>query len=627
MRRKTLFTLFVTAFTVFSMVGFAMAANTVTVTSDKPIQPKSECSLAGSQSWNMDNETTLHEGDIVRYLLPTDVTICGTINYFLRLYQPGIAYDISSVPGSPIIATAAGSTFDVQSAGASVAPGALVDANGALAELGFKVTGTDNARTYQMQLGTRSLADIDIDTTGDTVLDTTVPAGTFMAVADDGRDITVTFNGAAATTLLVVKFFSGNIDPLWFLERDNVSDFPNVYDVVLDDVSDNTICLDNLEYNSSTIAAIPESRPYQPAYQLNFLGDFIIQQLISAVGYTVEPACKDDVCQLVPLSLDVTQSGQEVEADGEFDFGDYLATVPASPNDSWTSDGYCTSPTIGNGIIFKQDGQDFQAGDEYRVTMTVRAGTTADVERAIFRDGAIGTRHAFTDANNSENCEFRVDGQDWLAAGWALYGGPDNDDATAIRATINVTTDEEDADAILFDLPYFKVFTEEVSAGEKVFIDVVIEKLPCGGAIVQETICLAELIDFCPTPAGAAMIDGIAFIGDRSLTSVLHGYLGRTYVVAADNSLFFPYAPALEDAGFFTGFGLTNVGDTDVNLTFTVTDASGGMATYTPADALPAGNMWVNTLDAIADELVDGATPLDMTLPVNVNIEAAPVVP
>jgi hypothetical protein len=627
MRRKTLFTLFVTAFAIFSMVGYAMAANTVTITSDKPIEPKSECSVAGSISWNMDNQTAMNVGDVVRFLLPQNVTTCGATNFFLQL-DPDLNGILPGIPTDPVQSTALGAGapggtqhFEYRLNGVLVAPAGIIPdvVSGDVWSPGFLVQANDSSQTFQMTLAVR------VAVAGGGA--GSLPVGTILT--NPALDLEVKYTPADISGNLVVKYFSGNIGPVapapirWFWTPLNPTTLPLIYDTRLTAESENTLCVDNLEFTGSTVAAIPESRATLPQYQLNFLGDFIIQQAISAVTYAIGPACKDEICNEVPLLATINQQGEEVDASGSFDFGDYIAAAPGAVTERWVSAGYCvTAATLGNGIKLNLDGQDFAVGDEYTITVTVRVGSSADPDRAIFRTGT-DISLAFTDNNASGNCEgsglpIVFDG----GSGWAAAGGAGPVfNRTALSYTFTIAAAQMDADAIILDLPWVDMDLEEVSAGEKVYFDVTWEKQPCGGNIAEATICAAELIDLCQVPG---QIDGIAFIGDRSLTNVLHGYLGRIYDNAAwpnatDDDLFFPYAPSLNDPLFFTGICITNVGQAAQVLTIMVRDAEGGMATYT-SDTLAAGNMWVNTLDAIADDLVDGATPLNRDLPVNVTV-------
>jgi hypothetical protein len=311
------------------------------------------------------------------------------------------------------------------------------------------------------------------------------------------------------------------------------------------------------------------------------------------------------------------QDGEVIDATGIFDFGNYDAGVCGDPTeDRWTSVGLCGSPTLGNGILFSKTGDTFNNGDEFRVTMTVRVGATADPLEAIFSNNAVA--NYWTTSNEQGNCSCSATSvvAQATGVGFAWSGVADQ---TEIQADFLITPTEDGFGAILFDLPQIDVDVENVAAGQRVYLDVTIEKLPCG-IVKSETICLAELIADCPAAAGAVTIDGIAFIGDRQLTNVLHGYLGRMGNIVPTTNLTFPYVPAINDPGFFTGLVINNTSTSDADLMITVTDNAGGSASY--STSLNAGLQWVNTLDSIEGSLVDGATPLNKELSGYVNVAA-----
>jgi hypothetical protein len=388
-------------------------------------------------------------------------------------------------------------------------------------------------------------------------------------------------------------------------------------------------CIDTLDFSGSLVHAIPESRPAQSnsTYQLSFLGDYIVAQLVSAVEYVIEPACKDDICNLVPISVSFDQAGNEISAPGNFDFGDYSAAAAAASSvDRWGSSGYtCVGPTIGNGIIIYKDGDTFEDGDEYEITLEVLIGSSANGTLVDFNTNTPDNTY-WTSSNSTSNCNTDANPLTTTAVpttAWAFAGTGANLN-TKIMANYTVTATEIGFNAILVDLPQIDILdVSQVSAGQKIYLNVSVVKLPCGGEIVStdDPICLAELVSSCPT-SGSTVIDGIAFIGDRMLSDVLHGYLGRTYATGANTSLFFPYAPALNDAGFFTGLCIANTGTNDVVLTITLQGATGGTATYT-SDTVKSGNQFVTVLDTLIDDLVDGATALDLEDTVTVSVAAA----
>lgn len=620
MRKKILFTMMVTFIAAFCLVGSAMAAQQVTNFSDKPIEPKSSCSQAGSISLQFPINTTMHEGDTIRYLLSSGAKVCGNIDYFLQLANNGQMVVVNGA-GDPVQVTNNNAgLFDIQvlQDNAALVAGALTVDGGAgdAAAVGLLVSAVDGADTISMTLARKDLV-----TNVVSIISSTVAGDHAFAIQYVAND---------PNENLTIKFFDKNNLAAFFFEPADRLLAPTVYDDDIadaGDTADNVLCVNTVNYTGSSLYAIPESRPVSNLYQMTFLGDFIVQQLVSAVNYKVETVCKDAICNLIPLVASVDQQGNNVPANGKFDFGTYTDAFPLAnlTVDRWSSTGYCgtNANLLGNGVIFYKDGATFSAGDQFKVTMTVRVGSLANGQKITF-DAAEPTDY-LTVKGNGPNCNSSDNpgaansnfAATAASTAWAFAGVPAANQNTVISGTYTIVDNKKGA--LMFDLPALTMTLANVTAGEKVFLDITVSKLPCGGPIASNTICLGELVNTCPFTVNAS-IDGIAFIGDPALTRVLHGYLARQ---AAGNALFFPYAPAMESSDFFTGISIDNTGATAVNLTVLFKDANGGTATYTQ-NGLAAGNMWVTTLDALmgTPNFVDGVTPLDTTQSMTVNVTA-----
>ena len=625
MTNKRIFTLVITVFAVIGLASVAFAANNVTMSSDKPNIPYSECEQGGAITMSMDDGTTLHEGDVIALTLSNGVTVCGDIDYYLELADEGDE-DLTASDTEPIIATTTGATIGIETDSGAIADGnPIVAYNGSNYDVGFWVRASDGSRFVTITMAKRNI---------------TAGSSQLNVVSADATEAngwyTATFAKAADGDQLIIKLFDQKDNVGWFFEEDDPVDAPNVYDDDIADAGDegdNVLCIDTLtsNYTGDYVYAIPSSTPADDPYQLTFFGDYIIAQLISAVVYDIAPSCKDEICLYVAIESGVDQEGEVIPATGEFDFGNYdIGTCTDAEQDRWVSTGYCDlsvtgdADKYGNGILFSKEGDTFESGDQFRVTMTVRVGTEADEDEAVF-DNVTVTSY-WTSANEAANCSCAA--ADLTTAPTQAtgvgFGWTAADDETSIKADFTVTADEEDYGAILFDLPQINLGIEEVAAGQKVYLDVEIAKLPCG-SVKTVTICLAELIADCPTLAAVSVaIDGIAFIGDRELTNVLHGYLGRIPGTTIGSSLTYPYAPAINDLGFFTGLVINNMGSSDVDLTITVFDNSGGSAVYTTT--LNSGLQFVDTLDNMADSLVDGTPALNRDQSAYVTVTAAAAV-
>jgi len=625
MRNKTLFIILVSLFAVFFMVGTSMAANSVTMKSDKPIIPQSECGHAGNISQLFDADTIMHEGDTIRFLLSNGTSVCGTINYFLAIADEGDEV-IANAVDDPIQSTTAGGEFTIYSNGSQVGGGdaiishsaGTIATEGSQVEVGFLVQATDGSRYITLTLAVRDLdGGGDVDQIG-------------QVFSQQASDLTVTYSPTDPADFLTVKLFDGNDKATFFYEKD--ADGLYLDDITADeDYADNVLCIDTIDYTGSQVYAVPESRPANNdnTYQLSYLGDYIIAQIVDGVVYTIEPACKDAICRKVDITPGANQAGDVVAKDITFDFGNYTnGLTPGTGIDRWKSSGYCTGDTtLGNGIIFYSE-DNFHEGDKYEVKLTVRAGSTADPD-AVWWPSTAPDKVFYTSSNSDSNCDVEADDLTSDAVGvWQYKVDNDRDsgfDESVQIGTFTIGAADTDFTALMFDIQDIKFNTDEVVAGQKIYVDVEVVKLPCGGSIKSESICVAELVSPCSVvDPNTYYIDGIAFIGDPMLTDVLHGYLARTNTTVDGQAtkLFFPYAPALNDDTFFTGVAITNRGTGTVKLTIKITDSNGGSATYTPTTALTvvAGGQAVFTLNSLIDDLVDGATALNPDLGCSVTI-------
>jgi hypothetical protein len=635
--KNKLMKVLLTLVTVFAMTTAAYAANTITFKSDKPLMPDSTCGEAGAITLQFDDNTIIHEGDVIRFALSNGVTVCGNLDYYMVLADDGI--ETLSDTNSPVSSTNESATITVTIGADTHTNGSDILDDTSQWDVGFRVQASDNSRYITLTLGRRV-----IETTNeDNFRFTTEYANTSRDMSikftcvDDEQAIVKLFHGLLAYNFaeLSEKTVPAGVDTAEvYWEKTAGATIPLIYDNnELNDLKDNTLCVDTAtnDYAGDYVYAIPTSEPFggDSTYQQTFLGDYIVAQLIAQMEYVVEPSCKDDICNYIPTVGGVNQDNEEVPADGNFDFGTYSTSSADSTSivDRWSSTGYCSSVgnTIGNGLKFYLSGDTFQENDQFRFTFTIRVGSSEDSDMVVW-DAAAPSQALLTAYNSSSNCDSDADplnttlrAADMSNGAWGVWGGDDNTEMTAFRGTVTIQADETTFGAVLFDLPSATIDLDNASAGQKVYVDVVVEKLPCG-TIVNETICLGELIADCPATAGSAKIDGIAFIGDRALTNVLHGYLGRVAANNPSTTLGFPYAPSLDDADFFTGIAITNIGGAAGTVTFTLTDAAGGTATW-DGGSLAAGNQLVTTLDAIKDSLVNGTTALDTTKTVYISVK------
>lgn len=602
-------------FAVIAMVCLAQvafAANVVDVNMNKKIVPRSSCEQAGSIALSFDDQTIMHEGDQINFLLNNNATVCGNVDFYLKLTDTnkGVgggndATGIGDDANQPVRTTQGNNdNFIVTFNGVAQADdsGIFTDTNygdGSKVDFGFRVQATDGSQFVYMTLGWRALA---------ALTNPTKAIYTFTADSSSSNTIKYNMDPNNQASKLIVQFFDEATNSMYLWEEANGSSAPNVYDDDIGDAgdeADNVLCL-NLSNTGSatTVSAIPESKPLNSNYQLTFVGDYIITQIVSTVSYKVEAACKDNTCLEVAVVSGVDQELNSVAASGQFDFGDYTSgTCTDATADRWTSSGYCNSSSgaLGNGILFYKDGSSFDQNDEFRVTMTLLVGTTQDYNYARF--SATDVESAFytggSKSSSNANCSCSMTGISSSTSGasvtyvqaggnnWNWYNPSSvaTKNQTSKTAVFQINSEAQAAKGgILIDLDPVQLGIGKVSVGEKVYLNVNVQKLPCG-TVASANICLAELISTCTDPASLAQLT-------------------------------FPFVtPASPDTSvdpFWSGICITNTSSDSVTVQLVFYDTEGGMGTFT--DTLAAQGMIRTTFGAmVADttKWTDGTTALN----------------
>jgi hypothetical protein len=590
MSKKRGFTLFLAIIAVAFMAQVAFAANQVNVTMNKKIVPKTACEQAGSVALNLDNQTVMHIGDQINLLLNNGAEVCGTMDYYLMLTNN--AGPIGDDPINPVRTSNGGADrFTILYNGAPMPFGPFVVTEADLVttttnELGLRIVVNTNQKSMvYLTLGRRITATTNI---------ADYPVGKF--ISNSAENIDLRFDAASTDSLLIIQFFDRNHSVLsatnYFYEKpkDSVLYTNDLKAVDGSDDKDNVLCLNLLKVTQSLVQAIPESVPLNSNYQLQYVGDFIIAQILGNVSYNVGPACKDATCLEVSLTAGLDQEGNNTPADGLFDFGNY-GVCSSKTEDRWTSVGYCTASSRGslngNGILFYQS-VNFSQNDEYEIKITLKDSSAdgANSEYAYFTATAPNDVFMVPGQKTSTGLNCSSCGAAGLAA---VTDGPQtqtwssNDPATptVLTGKITIGSEEISLGGILIDLPGVQLNLKKVSDGDKITATVVVSKLPCG-QIATATVCLAELVGIC-TP------------------------------MPASRQLLFPFVTPFDvtDADpFWTGIAISNVSMKPIKVTLKFYDTAGGTGTY--VEDLASQGMLRTTVGDIKDKLNAGST-LDTT--------------
>lgn len=311
MRRKGIFTILTAVLMVLAFAGLSFAANQVTLKTTVPNIPKSECYQAGNDTMEFDDLTQIREGDVIQFTLNNKVTVCKSLNMWLRISNdgPGAAQTLDTTADAPVSTT--GGTVSDPLTGMW---GFLIQATNADTVAGQIITAT-----LQRRLADGSLV---------------ASAGTIM-----------TFNGTLATDKLIVKLFDGKIAGTESAFLKPLAATPTLYDTAIV-TSDNALCIDTLTQNfpDEYVQNTPDSLPVNVAQRLTFSGDYRIAHILSELVYSLY-TCKG----YAPGFIRLGSSGQSSSSCTAFDF-----------ETAGGNNGYCTGYT-GNKFIL-------QASQPYELT-------------------------------------------------------------------------------------------------------------------------------------------------------------------------------------------------------------------------------------------------------------------
>jgi hypothetical protein len=448
MRRKGIFTLLTAVFMVLAFSAVTFAANQVVLKTTVPNIPKSTCYQAGTDTMEIDSLTQIRDGDVIQFTLNNKVTVCKSINMWLRIATS--AGVLSTSADSPV-ATTAGSV--------SSAPSGT--------EWGFLIRATDvDSPAGQIITLTLRLRDAT-----NTLL---APSGTVM-----------TYTGVALTDRLIVKLFDGKtaFTPNSGFFKQAAVPVANVYDTGII-AADNALCIDTLTQDplnelDQYIQNTPDSLPIlTPDTKLNFSGDYRIAHLMAEQTYNLL-TCLKAACGNIFLGT----GGQAGNTCSAFDFE--------------TGSNYCPIANTKNKLII-QSSQPFQLAD-YTVTMEILVNGVAGEHGVYWSNMALGFGHYATSAAACLGGQLGSLSPTYKngAGSTVSAAAPITDACAGVAAgqkAVKLTTAAATIVAygdqfIYFDLPPFNYNLTEVNAGDVVSVKVTLSKATCG-ALPPLTICI-----------------------------------------------------------------------------------------------------------------------------------------
>lgn len=455
MRRKGIFTLFITVFSIVAFAGMAFAAQNVVLKTTVPDIPKSVCYQAGTTTWELDNNTVLTNGDVIKFSLNNNVTICKSFNFYLRLHDGTAAVCptfIASLAGDPVTATDPGAALDTLNLG--------VVGFGAGLDYGLLVRGVAGAQTFTMTV-------VERDAGG---LVNTATAFTLTFIADAGNP----------TNVMTVKFFDEKFGAPYFW-KDNPATTPAVDYLTATIAEDNAICIDTLtqDYMGEYVETTPDSLPAPAGIPLAFSGDYRIAHIV-AIERTELSECKGAQVGHIRIGDSVTQA---LDTCDTFDFEVAGTGLPGN--------GYCTDHNGLNRLIIHSMDAPFVL-DNYELRLEILVnGLTGD--RGVY----FSTTDPLTvgDPTLTGACAalpgaaaigaktmFLADG---VTGSAGAAPGADCTIAAADRAVILTTAGDPmnlvaGDDYMLINLPPLNYNLADIDEGDVVTIRVTLNRLPCG---------------------------------------------------------------------------------------------------------------------------------------------------
>jgi len=518
-------TLILALIAVFAVAGMAFAENRVEVkVTSEPIQYHAECEKAGGFTLEFDEGTEIMEGDIITIDLDYGAKICKTVDIEISAGGAGTEWTAANIPatGAPFI--------DPNDSAITIGGGIFIRLFGAA---------------------------------GSARLTLTVMSNVDEVAGNDG--IGINDNTPQADKLI-----------LYFLDQQVCNDFfnqegiyidpdeNNVYDVCIDDIQYNTLCIDISNYDAYTVNGNMDSK----------LDKFTFIPSNPQIAHVVDPVnyqmveCKGALTDRISVG-EVTQQG------------------PGCPAFDWDDDyGYCSLEHNNKLLIdTAQPGMFWDAG-EYQIQIEILTDGVYWTNQAIAAEGygsaiqacaadltnsVFGTpaNYAYTNPTLPPIAVSNLDcdpvGPQTVTTDCAVIAGPAN------MKVVNI------------NIPALKYNIEQIILGQHVEVQITLIKCPCG-EVNTWTVDLGAL--------------GCDDDGDGG----------------AATSLLFPYYTSCEDGAadpFWDGFVVTNLGNQAGEAIIYCYESDGDSAQMTVS--VPAHGMYVATTSAMMNAPVGGQVVSAMT--------------
>lgn len=547
---------------VLTMSMTAAAKDTVQVTLTSPAIVKVGCEKAGAVTFSFDANSVIRTGDWWYFDLPSGVTLCKGIDYFI--VRGAVAEDetdfVTIADKDTRRVTLSGGILGVlngMAPGQEIGPMSVTDmGDGATAlaaaggQMVFRVKGTvGSQRVWVYAYGTTTSATVTVGA-----------ATTFDLTILDGQD--------HVNNILLNTDVSTGSELVWGdVEEDTIDQTENVPHV------ENTLCINAEAYSSSTVfisfASLDD--------KFTFTGDSQIAHVATAN----------------PLSLGFCSDKVDRDESGDILIGGQNTCL----FDYETTTGYCADFS-GNRIYLMGTTTFGDPNDRYDMTVEIETpGVYFSSVPALagFEPGDDKDCANTGDALGVAFTYFNEAGAEASGLPTASCDVASNDRVRLAKTTGGAITSIDDYDALWINLPPMVYDTSIIGADVEVEISVQFSKYPCG-VIFTGTQVIGTFVDTCPVGAGA--------------TTLLYPFMP-----ALDGHI----------AGWWGGFVIVNAGPDSGTATLTLIEADGDMATLTTG-TIASGTMWnagspANLLSSVTPDAANAGTFGDDNLSIQVVCE------
>lgn len=562
---RKLFTLLVAVMMVVGMTTAAMAAFQVEVKSNSEgvTGAASACERAGNLTFVFDAGTIIKDGDFWTADLPLGVTLCKSFDFV-------VTGNSGTVPG-----TAAASGFNGTINATTSDDGATLDrgiwavkdttaadgVNGSItasSHMFFRITGTSGSNRITIRA-------YDSD-------DTAAANGGVAAPANSDGSSTFTVNAGTEFQIKLFDGFNGIFGATTYAYNDSNADgFYGDSAAPADNLqnsndSDNSYCIsiDKNTYSGSTVNVSISSGGKSGNNFLTFNpSNPEVAHIISATAIVLK-ACKADLYGYVSLA-----GGQSAVCDYDYN----------------TATNYCADQGSaifktknGNQILIANtSGNFYNAGDQYRVKMTVSGNgayfENANMTVAAYKssdvqpcDGGPGT--TVSAAANIDTTKYKTESNTaFNTFPKTDCTKPDDGDDLVSVSTKSFTNIDQD-NLLAVSVPKIVYVPSMLKAGDQTTVTVTLERLPCG-IIFTDSRIVAQYVDTCPQ-------------------------------AAPTTSLYYPYAVALDGSqGWWFGMSIGNPSTAAGTATITVYEKDGDIGTYTTPSIAAGGLMVMSAADLL----------------------------